>query len=434
MRQLVFGAHRSFRKQIINEVKKLDTAIKKGTVTHVEAGSVITPKGFCAAGIHTGVKRYRLDLGVIFCEVPASSAACYTLNKVQAAPIKVTKDSIAKEGKLQAIIVNSGNANACTGTKGLEDAYTMRSATAEVFNIPEHYVAVSSTGVIGEFLQIDKIVNGIKKIKALTQVKFDAAERFNEAILTTDTINKRACFQTTIDGKTITFGGAAKGSGMIHPNMATMLAFVTTDANIEPEWLQKALSQVIDVTFNRITVDGDTSTNDTVVVMASGLANNETLTDGHPQWHNFVAGLQMTCEQLAKKIARDGEGATKLIEVQVKGALNDEDAGKVAKAIVGSDLVKSAIYGTDANWGRIICATGYSGADINPDTIDIFIGNIQTLKNGMPIPFSEEEATEYLATENIKIYVDLHLGEGFGKAWGCDLTYDYVRINAGYRT
>nr|WP_071318582.1 bifunctional ornithine acetyltransferase/N-acetylglutamate synthase [Anaerobacillus isosaccharinicus]MBA5587698.1 bifunctional ornithine acetyltransferase/N-acetylglutamate synthase [Anaerobacillus isosaccharinicus]QOY38640.1 bifunctional ornithine acetyltransferase/N-acetylglutamate synthase [Anaerobacillus isosaccharinicus] len=408
--------------------------MKSFSITPVEAGSLVTPKGFSAAGIHTGVKRYRLDLGVIYCEVPASSAAVYTLNKVQAAPIKITKDSIAQEGKLQAVIVNSGNANACTGKRGIEDAYTMRKETAEIFEIPEHYVAVSSTGVIGEFLQIDKIINGIKKIKALTQVKFDAAERFNEAILTTDTINKRACFQTTIDGKTITFGGAAKGSGMIHPNMATMLAFLTTDANIEPEWLQKALNQVIDVTFNRITVDGDTSTNDTVVVMASGLANNVTLTDAHPEWDRFIVALKTTCEQLAKKIARDGEGATKLIEVQVKGALNDEDAGKVAKSIVGSDLVKSAIYGTDANWGRIICATGYSGANINPDTIDISIGGIQTLKDGMPIPFSEEEATQYLATENIMIYVDLHLGDGFGKAWGCDLTYDYVRINAGYRT
>ncbi|OIJ10475.1 bifunctional ornithine acetyltransferase/N-acetylglutamate synthase [Anaerobacillus alkalilacustris] len=412
----------------------MDTATKQLLVTPVEGGSITTPKGFHTAGIHTGVKRYKLDLGVLYCEVPASSAAVYTLNKVQAAPIKVTKESIAKEGKLQAVIVNSGNANACTGTKGMEDAYTMRKTTAEVFEIPEHYVAVSSTGVIGEFLQMDKIVNGIKKIKTLTQMDFESAERFNEAILTTDTINKRACFQTTIDGKTVTFGGVAKGSGMIHPNMATMLAFVTTDANIEPNWLQMALSEVIDETFNRITVDGDTSTNDTVVTLASGMANNDQLTKDHPEWNQFVLGLKMTCEHLAKKIARDGEGATKLIEVQVKGALNDQEAGKVAKSIVGSDLVKSAIYGTDANWGRIICAIGYSEAEINPDTIDIAIGEIETLKDGMPIPFSEEEATQYLSTENIVIYVDLKIGHGFGKAWGCDLTYDYVRINAGYRT
>ncbi|OIJ18460.1 bifunctional ornithine acetyltransferase/N-acetylglutamate synthase [Anaerobacillus alkalidiazotrophicus] len=412
----------------------MDTATKHLLVTPVEGGSITTPKGFHTAGIHTGVKRYKLDLGVLYCEVPASSAAVYTLNKVQAAPIKVTKESIAKEGKLQAVIVNSGNANACTGTKGMEDAYTMRKTTAEVFEIPEHYVAVSSTGVIGEFLQMEKIVNGIKKIKTLTQMDFESAERFNEAILTTDTINKRACFQTTIGGKTVTFGGVAKGSGMIHPNMATMLAFVTTDANIEPKWLQIALSKVIDETFNRITVDGDTSTNDTVVTLASGLANNDQLTKDHPDWDQFVLGLKMTCEHLAKKIARDGEGATKLIEVQVKGALNDQEAGKVAKSIVGSDLVKSAIYGTDANWGRIICAIGYSEAEINPDTIDIAIGEIQTLKDGMPIPFSEEEATQYLSTENIVIYVDLKIGHGFGKAWGCDLTYDYVRINAGYRT
>jgi glutamate N-acetyltransferase / amino-acid N-acetyltransferase len=412
----------------------LETETKQLAITTVEDGSILTPKGFCAAGIHTGVKRNKLDLGVIFCEVPASSAAVYTLNKVQAAPIKVTKESIAVEGKLQAIIVNSGNANACTGKKGIEDAFTMRKATSVAFDIPEHYVAVSSTGVIGQFLQIDKIVDGINKIKSATKVDLEAAQHFNEAILTTDTISKRACFQTIIDGETVTFGGTAKGSGMIHPNMATMLGFLTTDANIDPEWLQVALSEVIDETFNRITVDGDTSTNDTVVVLASGLANNNSLTKDHPEWDRFVVGLKMTCEQLAKKVARDGEGATKLIEVQVKGALNNVEAGKVAKSIVGSDLVKSAIYGTDANWGRIICAIGYSGADINPDTIDISIGDIQTLENGMPIPFSEEEATKYLSTENIMIYVDLKIGEGFGKAWGCDLTYDYVRINAGYRT
>lgn len=412
----------------------MDTAIKRLSVNPIEAGSIITPKGFYAAGIHSGVRENRLDLGVIFCEVPASSAAVYTLNKVQAAPLKVTKESIAKDGKLQAIIVNSGNANACTGKKGLEDAYTMRNKTAEVFDIPKHYVAVSSTGVIGEFLEIEKIITGIKKIKALTKVEFESAERFNEAILTTDTINKRVCFETIIDGKSITFGGVAKGSGMIHPNMATMLAYITTDANIEPDWLQVALSEVIDLTFNRITVDGDTSTNDTVIALASGLADNNTLTKEHPEWDRFVLALKMTCEHLAKKIARDGEGATKLIEVQVKGAASDEDAGKVAKSIVGSDLVKTAIYGTDANWGRIICAIGYSEAEINPETIDITIGEIKTLENSMPIDFSEDEATQYLSTENIVIYVDLKVGEAFGKAWGCDLTYDYVRINVGYRT
>lgn len=407
----------------------------KHSITVVESGSIISPKGFFTAGIHSGVKKNnKLDLGVIYCEVPASSAAVYTLNQIQAAPIAVTKQSIATEGKLQAIIVNSGNANACTGKKGLEDAFTMRNETASVFDIPEHFVAVASTGVIGEFLKMENILNGIKNIKLKISATKESAEIFNEAILTTDTMNKKGCYQTKINDKTVTFAGVAKGSGMIHPNMATMLAFLTTDANIEPANLQLALSEVINETFNRITVDGDTSTNDTVIVMASGLADNETLTPLHPDWEAFVLALKMTCEDLAKKIARDGEGATKLIEVQVKGAGDDEEAGIVAKTIVGSDLVKTAIYGTDANWGRIICAIGYSGVQINPETIDVSIGEIDTLKDSAPLPFSEEAAKQYLQNENIVISVDLKCGEGFGKAWGCDLTYDYVKINAGYRS
>lgn len=402
-------------------------------VIEVENGSIVTPKGFKAIGIYTGVKRKRLDLGAIFCEVPASSAAVYTTNRIQAAPLKVTKESIMKEGKLQALVVNSGNANACTGEKGLEDAYEMRSVSAEHFNVPNHYVAVTSTGVIGQYLPMDKIVPGIQQLQP--EATIEAAEAFNEAILTTDTIKKMVCYQTTIDGKAISVGGVAKGSGMINPNMATMLSFVTTDAVIEPSVLQQALSEITNQTFNSITVDGDTSTNDMVVVMASGLAEHETLTPAHPEWNGFYQALKLTCESLAKKIARDGEGATKLIEVQVQGAVNDEEAGKVAKKIVGSDLVKSAVYGADANWGRIICAVGYSGCEIDPDTIDIAIGPIQTLVNSQPVVFSEEEATAYLKDEEtIKINVDLKIGNGTGKAWGCDLTYDYVRINAGYRT
>ncbi|WP_078555286.1 bifunctional ornithine acetyltransferase/N-acetylglutamate synthase [Bacillus alkalicellulosilyticus] len=404
----------------------------KNEVIPVEGGSIITPKGFSATGVYTGVKRKRLDLGAILCEVPSSSAAVYTLNKVQAAPLKVTQESIAKEGKLKAVIVNSGNANACTGKRGLADAYEMRRIGSEVFSVPEHQVAVTSTGVIGEFLAMDKISAGIKSLQP--ESSMSGAIDFSEAILTTDTVKKHACFKTTIDNVEVTFGGVAKGSGMIHPNMATMLGFVTTDANIESASLQKALSFITNKTFNRITVDGDTSTNDMVVVLASGLAGNDTLTEEHPEWPLFLSGLEKTCEALAKKIARDGEGATKLIEVTVNGAISDEEAGKVAKSIVGSDLVKSAIYGTDANWGRIICAVGYSGADINPETIDIALGPVQTLKESQPLPFSEEEAKAYLQNENIEIIVDLHVGDGYGKAWGCDLTYDYVRINAGYRT
>ncbi|GAE25253.1 glutamate N-acetyltransferase [Halalkalibacter wakoensis JCM 9140] len=402
-------------------------------ITELENGSIVTPKGFSAIGLHTGVKRKRLDLGAIYCDVPASAAAVYTCNRIQAAPLKVTKESIAQEGKIQALVVNSGNANACTGEKGLEDAYKMRNESAEHFTLPPHYVAVTSTGVIGEYLPMDKILPGIKELKP--QSTLDAAESFNQAILTTDTINKKVCYQTVIDGKTISIGGVAKGSGMINPNMATMLSFVTTDANIESEVLQEALSSITNKTFNRITVDGDTSTNDMVVVMASGLAENDSLTQTHPDWEKFYAALKEVCESLAKQIARDGEGATKLIEVQVTGAKSDDEAGKVAKKIVGSDLVKSAIYGTDANWGRIICAVGYSGCDIDPDTIDIAIGPCQTLINSQPISFSEEEAKAYMEqNDTIQIKVDLHVGDGVGKAWGCDLSYDYVRINAGYRT
>ncbi|MFC0469340.1 bifunctional glutamate N-acetyltransferase/amino-acid acetyltransferase ArgJ [Halalkalibacter kiskunsagensis] len=403
------------------------------TVIEVDNGSIVSPQGFSATGLYSGVKRKRLDLGAIYCEVPASVAAVYTCNRIQAAPLKVTKESIATEGKIQALVVNSGNANACTGKKGLEDAYQMRMESANHFQVPEHYVAVTSTGVIGEYLAMDKIVSGIKKLE--TTSTLEGAEAFNQAILTTDTMNKKVCYQTKVDGKTVSVGGVAKGSGMINPNMATMLSFVTTDANIESEVLQQALSTITNQTFNRITVDGDTSTNDMVVVMASGLAENDSLSPTHPDWEPFYIALQQTCESLAKQIARDGEGATKLIEVQVNGALTHDEAGKVAKKIVGSDLVKSAVYGTDANWGRIICAIGYSGCEIDPETIDIGIGPVQTLVNSQPVTFSEEEAKAYMENnETIVIKVDLHVADGSGKAWGCDLSYDYVRINAGYRT
>ncbi|WP_062047996.1 bifunctional glutamate N-acetyltransferase/amino-acid acetyltransferase ArgJ [Bacillus sp. JCM 19034] len=407
--------------------------IATNSVVEVEQGSIVSPKGFAATGIHTGMKRKRFDLGAIVCSVPASAAAVYTTNRIQAAPLKVTKESLAKEGKLQALVVNSGNANACTGARGLADAYAMRKQGANHFNLAEHYVAVTSTGVIGEYLDMDKLLSGIEQLQP--SATYDGAEAFNQAILTTDTVNKKACFQTVINGEVVTVGGVAKGSGMINPQMATMLSFVTTDAVIDSSVLQQALTDITNNTFNQITVDGDTSTNDMVVVMASGLADHEKLTPHHPDWVGFYQALTLTCQSLAQQIARDGEGATKLIEVCVKGALTNEDAGKIAKKVVGSDLVKSAVYGTDANWGRIICAIGYSGCEINPETIDIAIGPIQTLENSQPIRFSEEKAKAYLEeNDTITIDVDLHLGEGNGKAWGCDLSYDYVRINAGYRT
>lgn len=408
-------------------------AIKE--TTHIKVlpqGSIVSPKGFSAAGVHAGLRHSKNDLGIILSKVPAESAAVYTTSHFQAAPIKVTKDSLAVENKLQAILVNSACANACTGKRGLADAYQTRQWLAEHLNIPEHLVAVSSTGVIGEYLKMDKMKAGIANLQPVPEAA--AAEQFEAAILTTDLATKKWAVEATIDGKTITMGGAAKGSGMINPNMATMLAYVTTDAVISAEHLQTALSEITDQTFNQITVDGDTSTNDTVVVMANGLADNSPLSPDHPEWPVFLSMLHEVSEQLAKKIARDGEGATKLVEVEVLGAVSDEEAKKAAKEVVGSNLVKTAVYGADANWGRIISAIGYSDIEVNPDTIDISIGDHMILSQSEVADYSEEEVIEYLKEEEIKITVNLHLGKGHGLAWGCDLSYDYIKINASYRT
>jgi glutamate N-acetyltransferase / amino-acid N-acetyltransferase len=401
-------------------------------VTEVVNGSIISPKGFQVAGTHAGLRYSKKDMGIIYSEVPASCAAVYTMSHFQAPPLIVTKESISEKNQLQAIVVNSACANACTGEQGLKDAYRMRELTAKKLNINENHVAVASTGVIGEYLQMEKITQGIHDLK-LGTTDIDA-EDFQTAILTTDLVMKKSCFSSIIGGKKVTMGGTSKGSGMIHPNMATMLAFVTTDAAISSESLSTALKHVTDRSFNQITVDGDTSTNDMVIVMANGKAENSPLDENHEDWSLFIQLLSKTCESLAKQIARDGEGATKLIEVSVKGAATNEQARVIAKNIVGSNLVKTAIHGADANWGRIIGAIGQSSATVNPDSVDISIGTQVMLKNSNPQPFSEELASAYLQKETIEIFVDLHIGEGKGTAWGCDLSYDYVKINANYRT
>ncbi|PGT16910.1 bifunctional ornithine acetyltransferase/N-acetylglutamate synthase [Bacillus cereus] len=406
--------------------------IKVSSITKLENGSIVTPKGFSAIGTANGLKKEKKDLGAIVCEVPAACAAVYTTNQIQAAPLQVTKESIAAEGKLQAIIVNSGNANACTGMKGLQDAYEMRGLGAEHLGVKENYVAVASTGVIGVPLPMDIIRHGVETLIPTKNVS--GARSFSEAILTTDLITKATCYEFIIDGKEVTIAGVAKGSGMIHPNMATMLSFITTDVNIEHEVLQTALSQVTNHTFNQITVDGDTSTNDMVIVMASGLSETNTMSMEHKEWGTFVFALQKVCEDLAKKIAQDGEGATKLIEVNVLGARTNEEAKKIAKQIVGSSLVKTAIYGEDPNWGRIISSIGQSEVAINPNTIGMTLQSIAVLKNSEPQMFSEEEMKRRLQEHEIVIDVYLHLGEETGSAWGCDLSYDYVKINACYRT
>ncbi|MCY9163185.1 bifunctional ornithine acetyltransferase/N-acetylglutamate synthase [Bacillus atrophaeus] len=393
-------------------------------------GGVSSPKGFEAKGVHCGLRYSKKDLGVIISETPATSAAVYTQSHFQAAPIKVTQDSLKQGSELKAVIVNSAIANACTGERGLEDAYNMRADCSELLNVDPELVAVSSTGVIGEHLDMEKIQAGIKLLKD-TPAGFGD---FEEAILTTDTVMKQTCYELTIGDKKVTIGGAAKGSGMIHPNMATMLGFVTTDAAVEEKALHNALREITDVSFNQITVDGETSTNDMVLVMANGCAENECLTEAHDEWPLFKKGLLLVCEDLAKDIARDGEGATKLIEAQVKGAKNDLEANVIAKKIVGSSLVKTAVYGTDANWGRIIGAIGHSTASVTAEQVEVFLGGQCLFKNNEPQPFSETKAKEYLSGDEITIVVRLCEGEGNGRAWGCDLTYDYIKINASYRT
>ncbi|WP_127594803.1 bifunctional glutamate N-acetyltransferase/amino-acid acetyltransferase ArgJ [Paenibacillus lautus] len=400
----------------------------------IDGGSIVTPQGFKAAGLHCGLKKTdRNDLGVIVCDVPAVAAAVYTTNLFQAAPLKVTRESL-QDGKLRAIVVNSGNANACTGKQGEEDAYTMRANTAAQFGLEENEVAVASTGVIGELLKMDRVSSGIAGLPARLSGESEGAESFSQAILTTDLVKKEACVTVQVNGTKVTIAGTAKGSGMIHPNMATMLGFMTTDAVIGQEALQLLLRQTTNLTFNMITVDGDTSTNDMLVAMASGLAGHDTLSPEHPDWDAFAAGFHYVCQQLAKAIARDGEGASRLIEVRVDGAESDDDAQAIAKTIIGSSLVKSAVFGADANWGRIIAAVGRAGRPVNPETVDIAIGPISVLEQSRPVAFDEDAALAYLQGDTVDIDVKLHTGNGSATAWGCDLTYDYVRINAAYRT
>jgi glutamate N-acetyltransferase / amino-acid N-acetyltransferase len=401
-------------------------------IQQVNQGNILSPKGYKAAGVHAGLRYSRKDIGVILSDRPAACAAVYTQSAVQAAPLDVTRESIAIEQTLQGVIVNSACANACTGSQGLKDAYEMRNQAAKQFGLPDHYIAVASTGVIGEYMQMDKIKKGISILEPTGSIH--AAEDFETAILTTDTGTKNCGYEAVINGRKVTMGGAAKGSGMIHPNMATMLGFITTDAAIESAELQNALSAVTDATFNQITVDGDTSTNDMVLVLANGEAGNDKLSPAHPEWSLFLELLKKTSENLAKQIARDGEGATKLVEVNVLGMKTKHDAQAMAKTIIGSSLVKTAVYGSDANWGRIIAAMGRSGLAFDPEKVTISFGNINVLHQGEPVSFSEEDAKAYLANNNIFIEVFLEEGSEQGTAWGCDLTYDYVKINASYRS
>ena len=392
-------------------------------------GTIASPLGFSADGLHAGFKKKKLDFGWIVSEVPASVAGVYTTNKVIAAPLLVTKASIQKSQKLQAIVVNSGVANSCTGQQGLAAAYEMQRLTAQKLKVEPDLVGLASTGVIGEQLPMNALKNGLSQILVSGN-----SEDFAEAILTTDTCTKTCVVTEEFGTDLVTMAGVAKGSGMIHPNMATMLAFITCDANISSATLQAALSQHVETTFNQITVDGDTSTNDMVLVMANGCRQNEEILPDTEEFEKFSKMLRYLMADLAKKIAKDGEGATKLIEVNVRHAKDEQSGRMIAKSVVGSSLVKTAIFGQDPNWGRILAAIGYAGADVSVDNIDIWIEGIPVMQASSPVAFDPEETSDAMAGELLTLTIDLHDGDTEAQAWGCDLSYDYVKINALYRT
>ena len=399
-------------------------------------GGVCAAKGFTANGIHCGIRKNhsKRDLALILSSVSASAAAVYTTNLVKGAPLTVTKNHIAN-GIAQAVICNSGNANTCNAN-GIEIAEAMSDLVAKQLNIAASDVVVASTGVIGQPLSIDPIAAGMAELAEGLSVEGGKAAA--EAIMTTDTVMKEVAVEFEIDGKICHIGGIAKGSGMIHPNMATMLVFLTTDCAIAPEMLQKALSGDIANTFNMISVDGDTSTNDMVTVLANGLAGNATIAAEGDAFNTFMKALNTVTIALCRKIAGDGEGATKLLECKVTGAADLATAKTVAKSVICSSLLKAAMFGADANWGRVLCAIGYSGAAVDVNKVDVAFrsnaGTIEVCKNGSGVPFSEEIAKEILLEKEIEILVELNSGDAASTAWGCDLTYDYVKINGDYRT
>ena len=399
-------------------------------------GGVCAAKGFTASGVHCGIRKNRTkkDISLIYSETKASAAAVYTTNLVKGAPLIVTKQHI-EDGYAQAIICNSGNANTCNAN-GIEIAEGMSSLLAQAIGIAQNDVVVASTGVIGQPLSLDPIAAGIPEL-----VKTLSASGSNDAaegIMTTDTIKKEIAVEFTISGKTCKIGGIAKGSGMIHPNMATMLVFITTDCAISPKMLQKALSSDIKNTFNMISVDGDTSTNDMVTVLANGMANNNEITSEGEDFDAFMKALNTVNIYLCRAIAADGEGATKLLECKVSGAKDEATAKTVAKSVICSSLFKAAMFGADANWGRVLCAIGYSGADVDVNKVDVcFVsakGSIEVCRNGAGVDFSEALAKEILLEKEIEIMITLNDGDACATAWGCDLTYDYVKINGDYRT
>ena len=402
-------------------------------------GGVTAAKGFMAAGVEAGIKyQNRKDMAMVYSKTPCRAAGVFTTNVVKAAPVLWDKEVVESEWEAQAIVVNSGIANACTGKLGYEYCRETAGAAADALEISPQSVLICSTGVIGMQLPMEKMTEGVRMLAKAIKPGEEAGTDAAKAIMTTDTRNKQVAVKVTIGGKEVTIGGMCKGSGMIHPNMCTMLAFVTTDVNISKKLLQEALSADVQDTFNMVSVDGDTSTNDTLLVLANGQAENPEITEKGADYDTFVEALHYVNETLAKKIAGDGEGATALFEVKVIHADNKEDAKTLAKSVITSSLTKAALFGHDANSGRILFVLGYSGAKFDPEAIELYLessaGKILIFKDGMAADYSEEEATRILSCSEVTALVDMKMGEAEATAWGCDLTYDYVKINADYRS
>ncbi len=402
-------------------------------------GGVTAPKGFQAAAVAAGIRyQDRMDMAMIVSETDAVAAGTFTTNVVQAAPVKWDRKIVAEKACARAVVINAGIANACTGAEGMEYCRKTAEAVEQVLNIPASQVLVASTGVIGMQLPMDKLSAGVEAMAPKLNGSAENGHQASCAIMTTDTRAKEAAVTFEVNGKTVTMGGMCKGSGMIHPNMCTMLSFVTTDLAISKELLQEALKEDVQDTYNMVSVDGDTSTNDTVLLLANGMAGNSEITEKDENYRKFKEALNYINTTLAKKMAGDGEGATALFETRVIHADTKEHAKILAKSVICSSLTKAAIYGHDANWGRILCALGYSGVKFDPETIELFFesksGRIQIYKNGVATDYSEEEATKILSEEEVTVLADMKMGEAEACAWGCDLTYDYVKINADYRS
>ena len=402
-------------------------------------GGITAAKGFQAAGVEAAVKyQNRKDMALIYSEVPCAAAGTFTTNVVKAAPVIWDKKIVEESPFAQAVVVNSGIANACTGKQGMDCCQAEAKCAGEALGIPAHSVLVASTGVIGMQSPLDRITKGIEKLAAAKAEGLEAGLDAAKAIMTTDTVPKQIAVEVELGGRTVTIGGMCKGSGMIHPNMCTMLGFLTTDAAISKEMLRKALRADVADSFNMISVDGDTSTNDTLLILANGLAGNVEITAEGEDFERFCEALHFVTVYLARKMAGDGEGATALFETKVMGAASKEDARTLAKSVICSSLTKAAIFGHDANWGRILCALGYSGAQFDPENVDLYFqsesGKIHIYGNGTACDYSEEEATKILSGPEVTVLVDMHMGEAEATAWGCDLSYDYVKINADYRS